>query len=193
MKPINKKKIVLIAFFSIFVLEMVGIFVLIEDLRKGKEEILLQKNNLKLWERKFESAKKFKIFFHKNSQQLQSILNTFLDPQEPIEFIKFLEEEAEKFNLSFKIKSSQISSLKKTKKDKKSKKEKWPTMNFDIAVEGDFPDILKFLERVEKGKYLTKIKNLTLTKKEKKQKEENFKEGEIKGNILIEVVCQKEK
>ena len=91
------------------------------------------------------NIKDFNDNFKRYQSDLEKIERLFVDISEPIEFIKFLEQEATSSGLSIEIAPPVL----REKGDNP-----WASFDFDLTLNGSFPDIVRFVDRLEAGPYL---------------------------------------
>src|SRR3989344_2627105 len=96
---------------------------------------------------------KFKNNYELYKPNFNKIDQLYVDPKNPVDFFKFLEAEAS----YYKIKSIVSLSANLTGKNIQF-------INFKISTQGNFVDILAFLEKIETGPYLIKAGNLIIKK-----------------------------
>ncbi|MDI6603243.1 MAG: GspMb/PilO family protein [Patescibacteria group bacterium] len=180
----KKKIIISIVFFltlSILLIVFV-IYPLFLEIKKISQDFLAQKQELIAFEKKAENLEKFKILFSEISPDLEKIDNLFVNPEIPVDFILFLEKISQDSGLSLKISSGL---------PLKTEKDSWPSLSFQLNLAGSFPNLVKFLEKLESNLYLIEIQNLTITRlseTELKSKEfEIYSLGDVKASLSIKV------
>ncbi len=152
----SKNKIILtiIAFLLLIALIVVfGVNPLYQKIRNNSQDVLFQKQKLAVLESKINSLEKFKIIYKDLEEIIIKIEDLFADPKVPVGFITFLENTAEESQLSIKISPVTLS---------KSEQDPWPSLGFRVASKGDFPDFLKFLEKLENSHYLIEFQDLSV-------------------------------
>lgn len=125
------------------------------DIKHTSENIVFQKGQLIDLESKSENIKKFQVAYKSRQANLEKIDELFINKEEPIDFIKFLEKEAKTARLSIEITPVTF---------KASADDFWPSTNLSLTLNGSFPRFLQFLERVESSPYLIDLSNLSLNK-----------------------------
>jgi hypothetical protein len=180
-----KKKIIIsiVFFLSLSILFFVFlIYPLFLEIKKISQDFLSQKRELMAFERKVENSKKFQKLFPKISAHLEKIDNLFVNPEVPVDFILFLEELSQKTNLSLKISENLPLRI---------EKDPWPSLLFQLQLVGSFPNLSRFLEKLESAFYLIELQNLTISRlneTELKTKEfEQFSLGDVKATLSIKV------
>jgi hypothetical protein len=112
------------------------------------------------------------------AQDFEKVNNLFVDAETPVDFIKFLEEIAATSNLEVKITPGT---------PKKEKEALWPVMEFELASSGRYSEFMRFLEKLENGPYLVRVKNTLLTRERTSLEEENLLQ-DMNFTLLLEVV-----
>jgi len=121
-------------------------------IKKNSDELLLEKKNLSSFSEGIKDLQESKKLYEAHQADLEKISKEFVDPKVPVEFIKFLEQNAKNSGLSVDI--SPIAT--------EEKENEWPSLSFQITTNGSFPSLLKFLEKLENSPYLIEILNLNL-------------------------------
>jgi hypothetical protein len=161
----GKKSIIFIVLgFLIFVILIILIWFSFENIKKESENLALQKIRIIALANQNIQIESFKVKYKSYLPNLQKIEEMFVDPQNPLKFIEFLEKSSSDAGVILEI--SPLSFL--TEGTVK-------TVSVRITVKGDFNDILKFLEEIESGKYLLSVESLTIS---------NFEEKSEKGESI---------
>lgn len=175
----NKKTnmALVIIFVSCLLFIILLIYPLFKGIKEESENIIFQRNLLAGLESSAENLQVFQATYQTYQANLEKINQLFISSTEPVSFIEFLEEEAEKSQLSIDI-SPLVS--------KEVKGERWPSINFQLTLRGDFADFLQFFEKIETSSYLVEILNLsarTLTRE--------FP-GDVDVSLLIKVYAKEQ-
>lgn len=177
MSPRKKIYLFLIIFFGIFLFLLVLVIPhFLGEIKKNSQNLISLKNELASLEKEENNIKELEIIYQNYQENLARIDKMLINLKEPIEFIDFLEKNAQNFNQ--KIAISLIA-------QKEVKEDPWPTLNFQIITEGSFNNFLKFLDKLENSPYLIGIENLNITKIS--EKEPAAISGDVKSNFLIKV------
>lgn len=156
MNPKKKIYITLVVLGGLSILSIVLIIrPLFKEIKKNSEGLLLEKNNLILLEDKIKNLEESENLYKTHQSNLDKIDELFVNPEVPIEFVNFLENNAAKSQLSI-----EISSVALTKKET----DPWPSLSFQTSTVGSFSNFLKFLEKLETSPYLIEIINLNVKK-----------------------------
>jgi len=129
------------------------VYPLFQGIKQESENLISQKRLLAELENKSRSLKSFQVAHETYRVNLEKIDELFIDGEEPINLIEFLEKEASNSQLLIDI--TPVSS-------KEVESESWPSIGFRMEMEGSFPGFLRFLERLESSQYLLEISNLNL-------------------------------
>lgn len=182
-----KRKIYFISILFIFLI-LGLVFCLISPLfsaiRKDSLGYLSQKENLISIEEKKKELTNIEKIYADAAPNLSKIDTFFINPEEPVEFINFLEKSAQELNLSI-----QISLM-----NKEGAKKPWPEIYFQIQTTGSFSNFMKFLEKLESTSYLIEVENMDIKMASEKQIGTGtllgLKTGDIQINLNIKI-CTK--
>ncbi|MCX6723259.1 MAG: hypothetical protein NT094_04340 [Candidatus Staskawiczbacteria bacterium] len=151
MKNNNKIYTILLVFALIFLfLVIFFIWPLIGEIEKNSEDLISAKNNIVNLDAQINETNNFKKNYETYKSTLERIDQLFVDINNPVNFIEFLENAASNYNVTSKISlppSSQSSQQ---------------FITFQFISKGGFSDILNFVKGIEAGPYLIEIENLTI-------------------------------
>lgn len=164
-------KILVIFIVLALVLIVFLIYPLFREIKKNSEELILEKGKLFSFETEIENLEQFKRVYQLLKPDLEKIDKLLINPEVPVDFIKFLEKTASDSEVFIEISPTSL---------KEAKSDPWPSLGFRISLTGSFPDFLKFLEKIESSSYLIEISNLNFKKISKKEKD-------INGNLFMKV------
>ena len=153
----SKKIYISIIIFAIIAL-IFFVFIIIpifNGMNKDTKEFLVHRNELALAEAKIENLKKFNALYKDYQQNLDKTGSFFIDKDVPVDFIKFLENTAQNFQLFIKVSSVGA------EEDKDGSSQ---FLNFQISAYGPFSNFLKFLGKLESGPYLIEVRTLNIKK-----------------------------
>ena len=125
------------------------------QIRRESENLIIQREELLEFETKVQNLHDFRANFKQYQPNLEKIDRLLVNISEPIEFIEFLESGASAAKLLVEISPPAL----KEKGD-----DAWPSLEFALAIEGPFPDFLRFLDRLESSQYLVRVVNLAVGK-----------------------------
>jgi len=153
----KKKIIIFSAIFGLVAIVMVGfiIYPLFKGIEKSSEEFIAAKRELILSKEEAGKFEQFEEIYKELEPDLEKINQFFVDPDIPIDLIKFWEKEARDSELSIKISPISLET---------AKTDPWNSIGFRLSLVGSFPNFLKFLEKTETSPYLIEIQNLTVEK-----------------------------
>ncbi|MBZ9572050.1 hypothetical protein KJA15_01775 [Patescibacteria group bacterium] len=186
MKLEPKRKIYLsLAIFGIITILLIVLIIypFFEEIKKNSKELISQKKRQISLQEEIKSFKEIESLYKTYQSNIEKIDDLFAEPEAPIEFINFLEKNAEKSQLSIEISPM-------------AEKETgpWPSLFFQISTIGSFSNFLKFLEKLETGPYLIEISNLNvrkITEKELRVKRfETFSLSDTNALFLIKVLTK---
>lgn len=157
MKKANKITLSIVVFIVFIVLMIVFVInPLYQEAKEKSQELVNQKKQLSILETKIGNLERFKILYKSLEDILEKIDNLFVDSEVPVEFITFLETTADNSNLIIDISPGSSG---------KFGKDPWPSIIFKTSLTGEFPNFLKFMEKLENSQYLIEIQNLAVNKK----------------------------
>lgn len=103
-------------------------------------------------------------------QTTEDLKDIFSNPNRPINNILFLEEVIENNNLEGNV----------TTGKRVTDSNPWPYLEFNVRLEGDFADILNFINESRSGEKLLTIEDLSV-----EAKEDEEKNREVVANLLV--------
>jgi len=145
---------------------------LLQRIKQESENLITQKRLLVELENKAENLKRFQSIHETYQANLDKIDELFINAEEPIDFIKFLEQEAANSHVSIEIIPVSV---------QEDKTDLWPSTSFRLMADGYFPYFLRFLEKIESSPYLTNVSNLDI---KRLAKDTN---GDVSASFLIKV------
>ena len=156
MKEVSRVNLSIVLFLVLVVLILIfGVYPIFKDIEKNSQEVFRQKKELVILEAQITNLEKFKAVYQELEDILEKIEDLFVNPQVPVDFIRFLENTAE--NCSSDIGISPTSSG-------KFGNDYWQSLIFQISSRGSFPNFLKFLEKLENSPYLIEIQSLNISR-----------------------------
>lgn len=142
------------------------IFLPFKEIQRKSQELILQKNNALLLESEFQKIENFRERYEEYRSNLEKVDNLFVDSQNLVKFIEYLEKSASDLQIKLEISTPSFKS-----------EEPFPSANLQLFALGDFSKILSFSKELEIGPYLIRIKNLNI---------ENYKD-EVGASFLMKV------
>jgi len=169
------KKYIILAIFVIIVLLLIALLIYptLKDIKNSYEEVLSNKGKVISVDKEVKELDNFVRNYKNYEPDLKKLDRLFIDPKNPIDFIKFLEKIA--LDSDVKIDINLVQSEKKE------------TASFQVHIQGDFLNALKFSERMEKSPYLDRIQSLTMQKLIKK---EETSPNQVGANFSLEIIAK---
>lgn len=156
----SKKEIILISIgFGILVLLLIVFlaYPFLKDIQETSGELILLKEKLFLAESELEKSEQFKQSYQELESDLNKIQQLFVIPEVPIDLIEFWEKTAAGAELSIDIEPTSLSAV-------ALENEPWSSLVFRLNLTGSFPNFLKFLQKIERGPYLTEVQDINVKK-----------------------------
>lgn len=149
---INNKIYTILITFAIGSLFLVVLFVwpLLKEIKKNSKDLVSAKNNIVTLVAQTIETEKFKNDYKTYEPNLEKIDRLFVDPSNPVDFIKFLETAAYEYQVT-----SQISLQASSQASRRD-------IVFQFSSKGGFSQMLNFLKEIENGPYLVEVENLTI-------------------------------
>ncbi|MEA3452762.1 MAG: hypothetical protein U9Q96_00285 [Patescibacteria group bacterium] len=179
--------IIVIVFFSLL---MFCIMPTLRSIIETSDELASRREELasvELLSQNFDDFEKNFLSYEQGLEEMENLLEkeSLIDPEIPISFINFFKEQASDFNLALKISPMGFH-------EKKS--EFWDYMNFRIEGTGRFVDIMRFLEKLENGRWLIEEISININREEDFKYEsgkETIADGDyVEINLLIKAYVQ---
>ncbi|MFH1841286.1 MAG: type 4a pilus biogenesis protein PilO [Candidatus Nealsonbacteria bacterium] len=180
----NKKIIIFLTILVVFILVSIVLMsvLLFGKIQKESDNLVFQKKRLLELEMKIKNLKDFQAVYDDYQINFKKIDNLFINSAEPIDFIEFLEQEAENSNLFIEITPFQ-----------EEEGDLWPTMNFQLTSAGSFNDFLEFFEKLESSPYLIEVLSLRIresTKGDERSVDAGLSEEDVIAALLIRVCAE---
>lgn len=152
----TKQKQIDIVLISLACLVLAGIgffiYTTFTDIARQSDEILANKNKLQSLGEETARLEKFKKSYTGYKPDLEKIDTLFINVQNPIGFIKFLENTAARSGVTVKINFF-------------PKKKTGAQFDiFQVTAKGEFPGIMTFIQKLEKGPYLIRTQTLSMVR-----------------------------
>jgi len=181
-----KRKIYLttICFLVIFALAVIfGILPLMSEIKKSSENLIFQKRALDLFQQQLMNLEDFQENYSFYQPTLERIEKGFVAAEAPVDFIEFLEREAQKSALEIEI-SPLILPLAKT--------DLWKNSGLRIMIAGPFSSCSRFLGRLEQAPYLLEIFQLNIERIKGEGQGKKFEDlaiGDVSFSINLKTFC----
>jgi len=177
--------LILISLLSVMFL----IWPLFEDIKKSSENLILTKDNIAVLKEQALKTENFENNYPIYGPNLQKIDQMFVDLNNPVDFIEFLETTAAGLQATSQI-SLPRSSPKQTNQN---------FIIFQFSSKGSFSNILSFIKEVESGPYLIELENLTIQNFQENQTQaaskknisKDYSARQVEAVLAIKVFTQK--
>jgi cbb3-type cytochrome oxidase subunit 3 len=159
----EKKNIIFAVFaFVLFILFISSIWFIFLKVREESYNLFEEKNRIFILEQQDKEIENFKSEYDNYLPNFKKIEEMFVDPKNPLSFIEFLEKISIDANVNLEI--SPLSFLTEGTS-------KFVTVK--LFINGEFNNLLSFLENMENGNYLVSIDNLIISNYEEKTESAN--------------------
>jgi hypothetical protein len=160
MNPKYKIYLTSIIFFIIFCAEVFGLIpFLLSKINFASADLAKKKQNFESIQKKAQQTTVAEDEYQAIKPRLDEINNSLLDRSRVLDFIMVLEKIARETGNQDEISIANTGSNIKKPADKKQSDE---TMEFQVSLSGIFPDLIKFLSKVENMPYLNDIDNIQI-------------------------------
>lgn len=172
------KKIIASLILGIIASAVISFFILDigKNINENSQTFLSQKKELVLVENKIKDLEDFENDYKANQGDLEKINNLFINPQDPsnfIDFLNFIRKTATDSEVAIDISPpSQYSG------------EPWHYLIFQISGKGKFINFMKLLEKIENSPYLIEVPNLSVAGI-KSEREKISSQNEINFNLSL--------
>ncbi len=155
------------------------IYPALKDIKSNSIEVLSNREKTAFIHLQSKELDKYSKSLTNYKGNLDKIDQLFIDPKNPVNFIKFLEKTSSDLNIEVSVNLVTPSS--------KEINSAYHTSSFLINVIGNFQNIIRFSEKLETSPYLLKINSLSINKLV--QDEENQKSSNLLGaSFMVQVV-----
>ncbi|OGZ70525.1 MAG: hypothetical protein A2980_01075 [Candidatus Staskawiczbacteria bacterium RIFCSPLOWO2_01_FULL_33_13] len=177
----NARLIILFFLLVALMLCLFFVYPIFNNIQQGSSDILSYKGKLIFLDAQSKLLDDFKEKYTNQNFDLEKINQVFIDAQNPVDFIKFLEDTAVSSGISADI------TLDNSAKKKGATES---VLVFQLFVKGDFSNILIFSEKLENSPYLIKISTLSIKKQEQFSLGKQIISDKVDATFLIEVVVK---
>lgn len=154
------------------------IYPLIKELRQKSEELVFQRNNVLMLESQFDEAANFKQKYEDYKANLENSDTLFVDAQNPVNFIEYLEETASDLSIKMQISAPLL-----------SKENAVKSQSFQLSASGRFGEILQLVNKLEAGPFLVRAQRINISTA-KSSVEAPAQSGDIFAEISIKVLSK---
>jgi len=154
---LKRKRVIISVGGTIVLLSMIGfvMYPLGQGIVQDYQVLLATKKEAARIARDIQNITEFATISSTYEAEFSQFNNLFVDPDNPIPFIEFLEG------------ASQTSQLELTivaRDQKQVKGDPWSSMDFQLTLEGSYPSFVEFTEKLEAAPYLVELRNMTMRK-----------------------------
>lgn len=176
----NRKISTTIFIFSIMLLALIifGVWPLVEGIVKDSSDLISTKNKISTFNVQVTKVEYFENNYENYRSNLEKINQLFIDPTDPVDFIKFLENTASEYKINMQMSLPPAPSSTEIVQD---------FIIFQLSLKGDFSDISSFINKIEFGPYLIEVEDLTIQNQENNQKEKNSKQILYKNSASLNI------
>lgn len=176
MKNNNKIYIVSLIFFLVSLFLIVFfIWPLSDEITKNSEDLISTKNDIFSLSAQIKETENFNKNYETYKPNLEKVDQLFVDPNNPVNFIEFLENTAHDSQITSQVSLTPYQQVKQN------------SINFQVSSAGNFSGILNFLKEIEAGPYLTEIENLTIQNSQGSSITKNFSLKNVTATFSIKV------
>jgi len=170
----NNKIYKILSLFSLVSLFLVIflIFPLFREIKKNSKDLISAKNDIVSLSAQIDETNNFRKEYENYKPNLEKIDQMFTDPDNPVIFVKFLEDTASYFQVT-----SQISlppSSQRSQQSLKNNSQDFTT--FQFSSKGTLNNILSFLKTIESGPYFIEIEDLNIKSSADKENQNSYKD-----------------
>jgi Tfp pilus assembly protein PilO len=158
----NKKIIIisLIVATILLLLIIFGFFPIIKNIVENSDKLLQEREDLAQIEKRVKNSEQIKSIYAEIEPSMDKISVFFIDPQMPVDLIKFWEKTANNCGVSINI--SNITP--QTPAEGEQKKGAWMPVSFQMTLDGSFAGFSRFLDKIENSPYLVEVQSVTIKK-----------------------------
>lgn len=169
---IQRKKVMVSVGGTVVLLSILGfvMYPLTQGIVRDYHVLLSGQKELAVIERDMENILEFKRISLAKAAEFSELKSLFINSDTPIPFIEFLELASQTSQLDLRIVPGN---------PKQIKGDPWPSMDFQLNLEGDYPDFIQFVEMMESAPYLVELRNITIRKLKAKPGETAEQGGEF--------------
>jgi hypothetical protein len=151
----NKNRIyTTLLIFTLLFLFLIVFFIwqITKEIKKNSEDLISARNNIVDLEAQINETNNFENNYETYKPDLEKIDQLFVDPNNPVDFIKFLENTASNSQITSQISLPALSP--------NSSSQQFITLRF--ISKGNFSNVLNFTKEIELGPYPIEIESLTI-------------------------------
>ncbi|HEA84594.1 MAG TPA: hypothetical protein ENI04_01265 [Candidatus Wildermuthbacteria bacterium] len=154
---LHRKKIIIYVGGTILLLSMVAftLYYLLQGITEDYQTLLMTKKEEASITKDIENIAEFENISLTYESEFVSFQDIFINPDIPIPFIEFLESASQSSLLELSIVAAD---------PKEIKGDPWQSMDFQLTLEGYYPNFVEFVEKLEAAPYLIELRNLSIRK-----------------------------
>lgn len=177
----NNKIYIILSTFGILSLFLILFLVwpLLQEIENNSQDLISAKKDIIAFNAQIGETENFKKNYDTYKPNLEKMDQLFIDPNNPVDFIKFLENTASSSKVTSKISLPTYS--------------KQVSQNFiiyQISSQGEFLGMSDFLRKIETGPYLIEIENLNIQNSEEKSIVKDYSSRKVNTTFTIKVFIQ---
>jgi hypothetical protein len=176
---LQKKYFTALSFTVVILLLILCVYFVMDGIIKDSKNLVSLQNQIATLNVQTKNIDIFKKSYNDYLPNLQKVDQMFADPQNPLDFIKFLEDTASLSGINLQISAPTF-----------SKESGLNIMSVQLTLQGNFSDTLNFLEKIESGQYLIKIKDLSVGNYQATDKNQKSITNGVQTNFLLEVLTK---
>lgn len=156
----TRKKIFIIIVLFLVIYILLSLFLVnpfTQEIKDNSKKIIVGQGNLLALNSQLKEIENFNKIYSEHKPNLDKIDSLFVEANNPVNFIEFLEKISSDLGLV-----SNINLLPNAQNVKNNNS--WPFISLQISCTGDFLKVLKFSEILENSSYLVQIDNISIKK-----------------------------
>lgn len=128
----------------------------VSKIRQTAIKIGEQNDKISSLDRSVEEIKEYRIYYRQHQDDFAKLDGIFINAEMPLQFINFLDAAAQDCQVAIKMEPAQKILV---------KGDEWPSINFQISLEGTFPRVIQFIEKIEASPFLAEVKSAGVSAK----------------------------
>ena len=128
------------------------VYLVLSGVKKNSQELIFAKKELVSFKTETEEFERSKEVYRSLKTDLEKMDQLFINPDVPIDLVRFWRETAKDSNLLIDISPTSLGAEETVL---------WDSIGFRLSLIGPFSNFLKFLEKIETSLYLIEIQNLS--------------------------------
>jgi len=177
----NKKIYIILSVFGIISL-LLAIFLiwpLFKEISDKSADLILTKSNIADLDSQISEVEKFKKNYQEYKPNFDKIDRLFIDANNPVEFIEFLENSATQLQVTSQISLSQVTVAPQ------------PFVTVRVSSKGSFSGVSNFVKKVETGPYLVEIQSLNIQNSQDSNAPKELVPKTFEASLSIKVFIKK--